>query len=118
VGGLAAAVVLVLVAAPAIRASVEQVANPSNRELGREAIVDLGRRLRPGDVVLAYVNTDKAVRWYGDRVGVQPVALVDLASEGGQCRPQTLDEALAGASRVWYLYGAGCPRIRRTSTSA
>jgi hypothetical protein len=30
---------------------------------------------------------------------------VDIVPEGEQCRPQTVDRALAGASRVWYLYG-------------
>jgi hypothetical protein len=104
-GVLAAAVVLVLVAAPAVRAGVDEVADPTNRELGREAIEDVGGRLQPGDVVLVYWYSDRVVRWYGDRAGVQPVGRVDIVPEGEQCRPQTVDRALAGASRVWYLYG-------------
>lgn len=105
----AAAVALALTAAagPPLGDGLAEVTHPRVRDFGREALWTVARRLQPGDVVVAYHFSHKTIRWYGPRTGVTAAGLLRLVpGESPDCRPERLEEVLAGARRVWYVYGA------------
>jgi hypothetical protein len=104
----AVVVALAVAAGPPIRDGLAEVRDPAVRDTGRAALSTVAELRRPGDVVVVYHFSHKLIRWYGPGVGVG-VAEVErfrLLPDGSpDCHPERLDEALAGARRVWYVYG-------------
>jgi hypothetical protein len=111
---VAAALVLVLIGGvvalgvsvrPALAAGVAQARSPLYRDPFRDAMRDLARQLRPGDVVLLYSFSDSQGLWYGPALHV-PIAGLAFLRADDACAPATVTAALRGAHRVWYLKGA------------
>src|SRR5690606_28708314 len=112
----AAAVVLALAAAagPPVGDGLAEVAHPGVRDYGREALSTVAQRRQPGDVVVAYHFSHKTIRWYAPRTGVAVAGLLRLVpGDSPDCHPERVDELLAGARRVWYVYGARWSRHPR-----
>lgn len=111
VASTAAAAVLVSVltlatAGSAFVAVAREAANPGYGDPGREVLADVADQIRPGDLVLLYWFSGKLGSWYGDRYGISGYLRAHLSSgEGGKCRSDELDAALAGYQRVWYVRG-------------
>lgn len=102
----AAAAAAVLVAfAPAARASADQVAHPRYRDAGGDVVREVAGQLRPGDTVLMYVFSRPLGAWYGGRYQLPIAGHAELAPTD-RCTPSSVDKALAGHRRVWYVYGA------------
>jgi hypothetical protein len=105
----AAAVVVTLaaMAGPPLQDGLAEVQDPRVRDWGREALWTVAERRQPGDVVVVYHFSHKLVRWYGPSVGVAAAERLQLVSDdSSECHPERVDQLLAGARRVWYLYGA------------
>ncbi|HET8660323.1 MAG TPA: hypothetical protein VFM55_15155 [Micromonosporaceae bacterium] len=105
VGLLVAAPGMVLAARPAAAAAVAEVRNPHYRDVGRDVMREVAGQVRPGDAVLVYGFSQPLASWYGTRYRL-PVAGLATMGRTGACRPATVDAALAGVSRVWYVRGA------------
>ena len=100
-----AAVAVVVAFAPAAHASYTQATHPRYRDAGGDILTEVAARLRPGDVVLMYVFSRPLGAWYGPRYKLPIVGHADLFPDD-DCQPSSVDAALAGAKRVWYVHGA------------
>jgi hypothetical protein len=109
VAAAAVVVALAVLAGPPFQAGLAEVRDPAIRDEGREALWTAVERRQPGDVLAVYHFSHKLIRWYGPRVDVdrEEVGRLRLVPEDSpDCDPERVDELLAGARRVWYLYGA------------
>lgn len=107
VAAAAAVVTLAMMAGPPIQDGLAEVRDPRVVDRGREALWTVAERRQPGDVVVVYYFSHKLIRWYGPAVGVEAAGWLKLVRDGSlDCRPERVDRLLAGARRVWYLYGA------------
>ena len=105
VGLLVALPGMVLAVRPAAAAALAEVRQPRYRDVGRDVMRDVAAQLRPGDAVLVYGFSQPLASWYGTRYRL-PVAGLASMVRTGACQPATVDAALAGVSRVWYVRGA------------
>lgn len=94
---------LVLAVKPAAAAAYEEVRQPLYRDNARDIMRDVKQRIQPGDVVLVYDFSQPLASWYGEEYGLPIVGLIGPAHV---CDTTTVDKALAGAKRVWYIRGA------------
>jgi hypothetical protein len=107
---VATAVGLVGVVRPAAAAAYDEVTQPLYRDEGRDVLREVESRLRPGDVVVAYAASVALINWYEPRYRLPIVGLAGLTATR-RCDPATVGQRLAGAERVWYVYGAKPSRI-------
>jgi hypothetical protein len=102
---VATAVGLVSLARPAAAGAYDEVTQPWYRDEGRDVLRDVESRLRPGDVVVAYVFSETLISWYGPQYRLPTVGLAVLSSRNA-CDPAAVGRRLASAERVWYVHGA------------
>ena len=92
--------------APGVAAARSSVAHPRYRDDARDVLRDVSARLGDRDIVLGYDFSEPQIVWYGMRQLHLPVKGLARMTTTQACRPNTVDEALKGAQRVWYVHGA------------
>jgi hypothetical protein len=94
-----------MAAAPALADGIEQTRHPRYRDVGRDVLNEVISRVRPGDVIIFYWFSRPIAHWY--TYGKQlPLAGFFRLVSADACHPASLDAALAGAKRVWYVHAA------------
>lgn len=99
---------LAVMAQPAAVAAADEVRQPRYRDVGRDVFSDVSTQIRPGDVVLVYDFSQPMANWYGDRYKLPVAGLIGFSAECDS--DAALDQALRGATRVWYIRGAAFSR--------
>ncbi|MEJ3749770.1 hypothetical protein WEI85_41750 [Actinomycetes bacterium KLBMP 9797] len=103
----AVAVVMTGVAAvPSLIDGVDQVRQPRYRDPGRDILDEVAARLRPGDVIIFYRFSRPFADWYGRGDRDLPIPGFFQLTSADTCQPGSVDTALAGAQRLWFVRGA------------
>ncbi len=76
----------------------------------RPVLANLAAQQRPGDVVYVYYGAERAMRFYGPRVGIEPSGLIYGSCHRGQPREYLRElDGLRGRSRVWVVIAHASP---------
>ncbi|WP_173159466.1 hypothetical protein [Phytohabitans suffuscus] len=103
----ALAVVMAGVAAtPSLASGADQVREPRYRDQGRDILDEVAARLRPGDVIIFYRFSRPFADWYGRGGRDLPIPGFFQLTSAETCQPGSVDAALAGAQRVWFVRAA------------
>jgi len=90
-------------AAPSFADGVDQVRQPRYRDPGRDILNEVAARLRPGDVIIFYRFSKPFADWYGRSGRNLPIPGFFRLTSAGTCQPGSVDTALAGAQRLWFV---------------
>ncbi|MDQ7904170.1 hypothetical protein RB614_06490 [Phytohabitans sp. ZYX-F-186] len=103
----ALAIVMTGVAAtPAFADGVDQVRQPRYRDPGRDILNEVAAQLRPGDVIIFYRFSRPFADWYGRGGRDLPIPGFFRLTSADTCQPGSVDTALAGARRLWFVRSA------------
>lgn len=106
---VAASVAIVMTgvaAAPSFADGVDQVRQPRYRDAGRDILNEVAARLQPGDVIIFYRFSRPIADWYGRGGRNLPIPGFFRLTSADTCQPGSVDAALAGARRVWFVRAA------------
>lgn len=110
VAALAAATVAIVVmgvaATPSFADGGNQVRQPRYRDPGRDILNEVAARLRPGDVIIFYRFSKPFADWYGRGGRDLPIPGFFRLTSADTCQPGSVDAALAGAKRLWFVRSA------------
>jgi hypothetical protein len=93
-------------AAPSFAGGVDQVRQPRYRDPGRDILNEVANRLRPGDIIIFYRFSRPFADWYGRGDANLPIPGFFRLTSTDTCQPGSVDTALAGAKRVWFVRSA------------
>ncbi|MFY9551330.1 MAG: glycosyltransferase family 39 protein [Thermoanaerobaculia bacterium] len=80
----------------------------------RPILATLASRRQPGDVIYVYYGAERAVRFYGPRVGIEPSEATFGGCHRGQPREYLRElERFRGRPRVWVVFAHASPAEQR-----
>ncbi|WP_173055689.1 ArnT family glycosyltransferase [Phytohabitans houttuyneae] len=106
---VAAAVAIVMTgvaATPSFADGVHQAREPRYRDQGRDILNEVAARLQPGDVIIFYRFSRPIADWYGRGGRDLPIPGFFRMTSADACQAGSVDAALAGAKRVWFVRAA------------
>ncbi|WP_173036325.1 hypothetical protein [Phytohabitans flavus] len=106
---VAAAVAIVMTgvaATPSFADGADQVREPRYRDQGRDILNEVAAQLRPGDVIILYRFSRPFADWYGRGGRKLPIPGFFRLTSADTCQPGSVDTALAGAQRLWFVRAA------------
>ena len=78
----------------------------------RTVLAELAARRQPGDAVYVFYGAERAVRFYGPRVGIDPAGAVIGGCHRGQLREYLRElDRFRGNPRVWVVFAHASPRL-------
>jgi hypothetical protein len=95
----------VVAASPSLADGIEQTRHPRYRDPGRDIFNEVISRVRPGDVIVFYSFSRPVAQWYSYGKQLPTAGFFRLVS-AETCQPASVDAALAGAKRLWYVRAA------------
>jgi len=78
----------------------------------RTVLAELAARRQPGDAVYVFYGAERAVRFYGPRVGIDPAEAVIGGCHRGYPREYLRElDRFRGSPRVWVVFAHASPRL-------
>jgi hypothetical protein len=83
----------------------------------RTVLAELAARRQPGDALYVFYGAERALRFYGPRVGIEPSEAVMGGCHRGEPREYLRElDRFRGSPRVWVVFAHASPRLAEQAT--